>query len=88
MIQVYANNINYGHKNMTLYKITINYWLSPFSIPFIYSYKIIYLRYNDVYFEYSQRYKKMTVKQLKEFIFENYNRGIGFTKENRYCMEH
>ena len=32
--------------------------------------------------------KKMTVKQLKGFIFENYNRGIGFTKENRYWMEH
>ena len=28
--------------------------------------------------------KKKTVKELKDFIFENYYRGIGFTNENSY----
>ena len=32
---------------------------------------------------------KKTVKELKEFIFENYYRGIGFTGENSYySMKH
>ena len=26
----------------------------------------------------------MTIKELKDFIFENYYRRIGFTKENSY----
>ena len=28
--------------------------------------------------------KKMTIKELKDLIFENYYRQIGFTKENSY----
>ena len=33
--------------------------------------------------------KKMTVEELKEFIFENYHRRIGFAKENSYfSMKH
>ena len=28
----------------------------------------------------------MTVKELKDFIFENYYRQIGFTKENSYYL--
>ena len=33
--------------------------------------------------------KKMTVKELKDFIFKSYYRGIGFTKENSYySMSH
>ena len=46
---------------------------------FIHPYKIeffgffVYLLYNDVYFEYTQRFEKdETAKELKEFIFENY----------------
>ena len=27
----------------------------------------------------------MATKELKNFIFENYHRRIGFTKENGYC---
>ena len=42
-----------------------------------------------MYFEYTQHYKKLTVKELKEFIFENYYRRIGFAKENFcYSMKH
>ena len=33
--------------------------------------------------------KKMTVKELKDFIFENYHQRIGFAKENSYyTMKH
>ena len=28
--------------------------------------------------------KKMTIKELKDLIFESYYRQIGFTKENSY----
>ena len=30
--------------------------------------------------------KKMTIKELKDFIFENYYRRIGFPKENSYYL--
>ena len=46
----------------------------------------VFVLYTDVYFEYTQRYKKMTIKELKDFIFENYYRQIGFTKENSYYL--
>ena len=58
---------------------------------FIYSDKINFgfLIYNDAYFEYSQHYKKRTVRELKYFLFENYYRQIGFTKEKcDYSMKH
>ena len=33
--------------------------------------------------------RKMTIKELKYFIFENFYRQIGFTKENSYySMKH
>ena len=37
-----------------------------------------------MYFEYTQRYKKTTIKQLKDFIFESYYSRIGITKESSY----
>ena len=30
--------------------------------------------------------KKMTVNELRDFIFENYYRRIGFSKENSYYL--
>ena len=30
--------------------------------------------------------KKMTVNELKDFVFENYYRQIGFSKENSYYL--
>ena len=33
--------------------------------------------------------KKKTIKELKEFIFENYHQRMGFARENSYCsMKH
>ena len=33
--------------------------------------------------------KKMSVNEIREFIFENYYKRIGFSKENSYCsMKH
>ena len=32
--------------------------------------------------------KKMTIKEFKDFLFENFYRQIGFTKENSYSMKH
>ena len=40
--------------------------------------------YNDVYFEHIRRYKKMTIKEIKDFIFENYYGRVEFPKENSY----
>ena len=30
--------------------------------------------------------KKMTVNELRDFVFENYYRQIGFSKENSYYL--
>ena len=39
--------------------------------------------------EHFQRYKNKTMKELKYFVFQNYYRQIGFTKENSYYpMKH
>ena len=32
----------------------------------------VFLIYNDVYFEHTKCYKKMTVKDFEDFIFDNY----------------
>ena len=33
--------------------------------------------------------KKMTVNEIRDFIFENYHKQIGFSKENNYySMKH
>ena len=37
---------------------------------------------NNVYFKYCQ--KKMSVNETQGFIFENYYKRIGFSKENSY----
>ena len=40
-------------------------------------------------YEYTQCYIKVTIKELKDFIFENYYRQIEFTKEKSYySMKH
>ena len=42
-------------------------------MPFMHSYKTdFFFQIYDVYFEYTQHYKQMAVKELKEFIFEKY----------------
>ena len=39
----------------------------------IYAYICIYIHiYNDACFEYNKPYIKMTIKELKDFIFKNY----------------
>ena len=51
---------------------------------FIYLYKAIFIcffgfeLYNDVYLEHIQRCKNITIKELGDFIFENYYRQIEF----------
>ena len=51
-------------------------YMKPMFLAFL-----TFLLYNHTYFEYTQSYKKED-KKLKEFIFENYYRRIGFTEEN------
>ena len=49
----------------------------------------VFLLYNYLYFEYAQCFKKMTMKKLKDFIFEKNSRQIRFTRENSDCpMQH
>ena len=49
----------------------------------------LFLIHNNVYPKYCQYYKKMTIKELKDFIYENIYRQIGFPKENSYySMKH
>ena len=46
----------------------------------------VFITYKDAYSEYSSA---LTIKELKDFIFKNYYRRIGFTKENNYySMKH
>ena len=55
---------------------------------FIHSCKAI-LTYKNAYSKCCQRYKKMAIKELKDFIHENYYRRIRFPKENSYySMKH
>ena len=61
-------------KSDFLYEIVINYLLSPFFMLFIHLYAIQSLR----------AIKKMSVKEIIEFIFENYYKRIGLFKENSY----
>ena len=42
----------------------------------------VFLLNNDVYFENTQRYQKMTVKKLRDFIYKNYYKQESFNKEN------
>ena len=56
-------------------------------MPFIHPYKIIFLfflfsYYNQVYSKYCQCYKKITVNELRDFIYECYYQRVGFNKEN------
>ena len=91
LIHVYANNIVFILKiRRCSYKITIIYLLLSIFLGYLFVHIrpffcfFIFLLYNDVYFEYTQRYRKMTIKELRDFIYENYCRQTGFTKENSY----
>ena len=59
IILFYARN-----KDFFKFKIAINYLSSPIFVLFIYLYKkiffffFVFLVYNDVYFEHTERYKK------------------------------
>ena len=73
---------------LCLYKIAINYLLSPFFYA-IYSFMEGHFNIKNAYSRYCRRYEKMTVKELKNFIHENYYRQIQFPKENSYySMKH
>ena len=67
-------------------EITINYLLYPFLEPILGSifFSFFALLKNDVYFEYTEPYEEMTVKEPKEFIFENYYRLNSFTEKKSY----
>ena len=46
----------------------------------------VFLSYNDVYFEYAQRdKKKITIKELNNFIFENYYGGLDLKRKPKHC---
>ena len=40
--------------------------------------------YNNVYPKYCQSLKKMSANEIRDFVFENYYKQIGFSKENSY----
>ena len=40
--------------------------------------------YYNVYAKHCQSYKKMSVNEIEDFIFENYYKRIGFSNENSY----
>ena len=42
--------------------------------------------YNTVYPKYSKAMKKMPFNEIENFIFENYHKRIGFSKENSYYL--
>ena len=49
-----------------------------------------FFRFLDIYIlNIASARKKMTVNDFRNFIFENYYKGIGFVKENSYyVMKH
>ena len=49
-----------------------------------------FFRFLDIYIpNIASARKKMTVNDFRNFIFENYYKGIGFVKENSYyAMKH
>ena len=69
--------------------------LSPFvhTIFFIlirsYFYWFCFLIYNNIYPKYLQNYKKYVCQEIRDFIYKNYYKRIGFSKENiYYLMKH
>ena len=75
MIQVYANML-FLSLNFRLCFLFI--YIRPFSC-FFYFPNIIMYALNVV-----TTIKKMTVNELRDFIFENYYKQIGFVKEKSY----
>ena len=52
---------------------------------FFHPYKIIFLKkFYQSYKIIAKALKKISVNEIKEFIFENYYKRIGFSKENSY----
>ena len=51
---------------------------------------LVFLFYNDVYFEHTERYKNdNNQRPQRHYMFENYCKRIKFTKENSYySMKH
>lgn len=87
LIQSYDNNIAFALKKwIFLYKIVINYILPPFFVAIDsyildYSFAFLFLYYIIIYIlSIVSAVKRMTVKELKDFIFKSCHSQIGLTK--------
>ena len=76
-----------SEEDFFLYKIAINSLLFPFifsslSDHFFFIFLIFVCSvYNNVYPKYCQSYKKMSINEFKDFIFENYYKRNGFPEK-------
>ena len=83
----------FQNETFFLYKIAINYLLSPLFMLFLYLFKIFFFYFTFCVFLYiiyilniTKAIKKISVNEIKDFIFQNYYKGIGFSKENNYYL--
>ena len=88
----FADNIVFILKiRLFLYKIAVKYLLSPFFYAIFSTLKDHFFtffpssQYNHVYLRYYLRY---TVDEIRDFIIENFNKRIGFSKESSYYSMH
>ena len=91
IIQVYTNNIVFTLKiGLWSYKIAISYLLFPFFMLFFHVFEIILFYffaflYRIMYaLNYASVVKKMSVNEIRDLVYENYFKQIGFHKENSY----
>ena len=89
LIQVYANNIAFTLKlrlflcRIIFYLQFLRYFLISIRSLFyfcVFPYIIMYI------LNISKAIKKMSINEIKDFIFENYYKRIGFSKESSYCL--
>ena len=88
LIQVHANNIVFTLKIRLYFPkfLTIRIFPCYFFIsirPFFF-YFLCFPVYNNVFPKYYQSYKKISVNNIRNVIFANYYKRIGFSKENSY----
>ena len=75
-----------------LYKIVINYLLSPFLMLFFRLYNIFFTFFcfpNVINFilNVARAIKKMSVNEVRDIIFEKYYKSTGFSKSNEVLEE-
>ena len=88
LIQVHANNIVFTFKIRLYFSkfLTVPIFSCYFfiSIRSCFFFLLCFPAYDNVFPKYYQSYKKISVNNIRHFIFNNYYKRIGCSTENSY----